>query len=93
MEELFKGNPAKFPSNNTEEQNSVYKLLDMLDKTYIKPDPKIIDKFPNTDGEITITDQQQYPIGKIELQIKTLPSKDLEKPRYQCDRPFLNIAK
>lgn len=90
MSKIFDSKPAKFPKNNTEEYNSVIKLLDILDKNQIKPDPKFIDKFPNTDGDCSITDKEQYPIGKIEIQIKTLPDSELETPKYQCDLPFLS---
>jgi len=90
MTKIFDSKPAKFPNNNTEEYNSVLKLLDILDKDQIKPDPKLIDKFPNTDGECSITDREQYPIGKIEIQIKTLPDSELKSPKYQCDLSFLS---
>ena len=88
-EKIFSAKPAVFPSNNTEEQNSVIKLLDILDKSRIKPEATFMDKYPNTDGYITITDPKQYPIGKCEIQIKTLPDVNLEKPKYQCTLPFL----
>ncbi|MDY7396339.1 hypothetical protein UMM65_13895 [Aureibaculum sp. 2210JD6-5] len=90
MDKIFDSKPARFPNNNTEEYNSVIKLLDILDKNQIKPDPKLIDKFPNTDGECSITDKEQYPVGKIEIQIKTLPDSELKSPKYQCDLPFLS---
>jgi hypothetical protein len=90
MEKIFDSKPARFPNNNTEEYNSVIKLLDLLDKNQIKPDPKLIDKFPNTDGVITITDKEQFPIGKCEIQIKTLPDSEINTPKYQCELPFLS---
>ncbi|MDN5215089.1 DUF4365 domain-containing protein [Fulvivirgaceae bacterium BMA12] len=90
MGKLFDSKPAKFPKNNSEEYNSVIKLLDILDKNRIKPDPKLIDKFPNTDGEITVVDELQHPIGKCEIQIKTLPDTKVKTPKYQCDLPFLS---
>ncbi|MEE1964315.1 DUF4365 domain-containing protein [Allomuricauda taeanensis] len=90
MDKIFNSKPAKFPNNNTEEYKSVIKLLDILDKNQIKPDPKLIDKFPNTDGECSITDKEQFPIGKVEIQIKTLPDSEVESPKYQCDIPFLS---
>jgi len=86
---IIKSNPARFPNNSTEELESVYKLLDVLDKNLIKPDPKILDKFPNTDGEITIVNIEQFPMGKCEIQIKTLPEDNIDNPKYQCDKPFL----
>lgn len=89
MSKIFNTKPAKFPKNNTEEYNSVIKLLDILDKNRIKPDPKLIDKFPNTDGDFTIVDINQYPLGKCELQIKTLPDAKIASPSYQCTLPFL----
>nr|WP_294921840.1 hypothetical protein [uncultured Flavobacterium sp.] len=90
MSKIFNSKPARFPNNNTEEYNSVIKLLDILDKSRIKPDPKLIDKFPNTDGEFTIVDESDYPIGKCELQIKTLPDHNIISPKYQCTLPFLS---
>jgi len=92
MNKIFNSKPSRFPNNTTEEYNSVFKLLDLLDKNRIKPDPKLIDKFPNTDGEITIVDQDQFPIGKCEIQIKTLPDSEIEKPKYQCDVTFLSYC-
>lgn len=89
-ERIFNAKPAVFPANNTEEQNSVIKLLDILDKSRIKPEATFMDKYPNTDGYITITDVKQYPIGKCEIQIKTLPDINLVKPHYQCTLPFLS---
>lgn len=89
-ERIFNAKPAVFPANNTEEQNSVIKLLDILDKSRIKPEATFMDKYPNTDGYITITDDKQYPIGKCEIQIKTLPDINLVKPKYQCTLPFLS---
>jgi hypothetical protein len=92
MGKIFNSKPAKFPDTTTEEMNSVFKLLDLLDKSRIKPDPKLIDKFPNTDGEITIVDAEQYPIGKCEIQIKTLPDSDILIPKFQCELPFLSYC-
>lgn len=92
MGKIFNSKPAKFPNNTTEELNSVYKLLDLFDKKRIISDPKIIDKFPNTDGEITIIDSEQYPIGKCEIQIKTLPDSEVKTPKYQCELPFLSYC-
>lgn len=89
-ERIFSAKPAVFPAYNTEEQNSVIKLLDILDKSRIKPEATFMDKYPNTDGYITITDAKQYPIGKCEIQIKTLPDINLDKPKYQCTLPFLS---
>ncbi len=92
MDKIFNSKPARFPNNTTEEFNSVFKLLDLLDKSRIKPDPKLIDKFPNTDGEITIVDAEQFPIGKCEIQIKTLPDSEVTTPKYQCELPFLSYC-
>jgi len=92
MGKIFDSKPAKFPITTTEEMNSVFKFLDLINKSRIKPDPKLIDKFPNTDGEITIVDIEQYPIGKCEIQIKTLPDSDLATPKFQCELPFLSFC-
>ena len=86
---IINAKPAKYPDTNTAEHISVYKFLDIVDKTSIKPDPKLMDKYPNTDGYIEIVDKNQIPIGKCEIQIKTLADKFIDTPKHQCDLPFL----
>ncbi len=41
---------------------------------------------PNTDGEVELTDQDDQPIGKLEVQVKALNPKYLSKPKL-CNIP------
>lgn len=92
MEKFIDASPAGFSANNTYEINSVFKLADILDKRVLKPDFSHGDKFPNIDGHIVIVNERQVQIGKLEVQIKTLPDKDLESPKFQCPVAFLSYS-
>ncbi|MBS0032072.1 DUF4365 domain-containing protein [Chitinophaga sp. 22321] len=81
------GLPAPYSPTTASEMNSMSKLKDMLNKHFVKPDLKEQDKLPGIDGYLEMTDEAQYPNGKLEVQVKTL--KKTSPPRYQCDLPFL----
>ncbi len=92
MESLIKVPPAAFPPHNTPEMNSVIKLQDLLDKKLVKPDLKFMDKWPNIDGYLAVVDESETQIGKLEVQIKTLPDDHIQKPKYQCPLSFLSYC-
>jgi hypothetical protein len=74
-------NPAAYPSRNTEEQEALRAFENLLDLKFTKPDLKRLDTRPNTDGTIEIVDEEQRPLGKIEVQVKKIPDGDTS---YQC---------
>ena len=92
MEKIIDGNPASFPSRNSEEMNSVFTLGYLLDTKLLKPEFNCLDKFPNIDGYITIVNERDGPIGKIEVQIKTLPDNSINTPKFQCSKDFLSYC-
>jgi len=53
-----------------------------VDRSHVKCDIKKRDKYPNFDGYIEIVDDQGYPQGKLEVQVKTLPPGAVA---YYCD--------
>ncbi len=58
------------------------------------PDIKSNDTWPNIDGYIEVTDKEGFPIGKLEVQIKKLPSKNINPPKYSFnDDKFLSYCK
>lgn len=79
-------NPASYPPNNTEELQAVITFLGLLNVKYAKPDPNWLDKMPNTDGLIEIVDEEQCPLGKIEVQIKKIPD---GATSFQCPLELL----
>ena len=74
-------NPAAYPNRNTEEQEALRAFENLLDLKFTKPDLKRLDNRPNTDGTIEIVDDEQRPLGKIEVQVKKIPDGETS---YQC---------
>jgi hypothetical protein len=74
-------NPAPYPGNSAEEMQAVAVLLSLLDLRYAKPDIRVLDKRPNSDGQIEIVDEEQRSLGKIEVQVKKIPDGHIS---YQC---------
>ena len=89
---IINSSPAPYPNKNTEEMESVFKLLDLLDKKIVKPDVQFLDKVPNTDGSFTIVDRTEVPIGKIDVQVKTLPDVNVANPKLQVALSFLSAC-
>ncbi|MCA9459821.1 MAG: DUF4365 domain-containing protein [Nanoarchaeota archaeon] len=89
MKRIIKAKAAPYPKTNTKELEAVITFESLIDPNRIKPDIKIFDKIPNTDGLIEIVDLEQIPIGKIEIQIKYLNPYNYKTPKYQCDKKFL----
>src|SRR5690242_2806325 len=85
----IEGHPAPY-SPTTPAEIDAKKTFDFVtDSRYIKGDIHVSDKIPNTDGTIEITDHAQVPVGKLEVQLKTLDKSNLKSPKYQCSRSFL----
>lgn len=89
INKIINANPSPYPQTNTSEINAVTTLCHILDKGRIKPALNALDKIPNVDGHIEIVNENQQPLGKIEVQVKFLPSKKNDKPKHQCEIQFL----
>lgn len=81
--------PATYPSTATSELKSKRTFMDLLDAHFVKGDLDTLDKNPNTDGILTINDTDQAPIGKIEIQLKTLSPTKYHNPGYSLDESFI----
>lgn len=98
-EKKFVKKPAGYPKTSATEQTVKDIFNYLLDRVYIKGDLRTLDKVPNSDGILEITDEEQFPIGKIDVQLKTLQVKNYSKPCYQvedsllayCDRSILPV--
>lgn len=88
---IIKEAPAPFAKNTVPEVSSKDILHRLLDRRYVMGDINTSDKNPNSDGLLWITDGKQHPVGKIEVQLKTLPIKS-KAPKYSCTRPFLSYC-
>ena len=67
---IIDASPAPYPKTSTPEYLSVVTLIHILNKSRIKLDLNILDKFPNTDGIFEIVTEDQVPIGKLDIQVK-----------------------
>jgi hypothetical protein len=85
--------PAAYPANSTEELSATTIFKSLIDLSQVKPDIKELDKFPNIDGYLELTNISQLPIGKLEVQIKKLGNKKQGKPSHQIKLEFLSYCK
>lgn len=90
--EIFKSNPTPYSYSSTAESDSITILDYILDSNQIKSQLAKNDKTPNIDGYLELVDEGAYPVGKLEIQVKTLGSKNLKKPKYQCKKGFLSYC-
>jgi hypothetical protein len=84
--------PAPYSPSDAPEVEAIDTFKSLIDHKRIKADIKERDKYPNIDGYIEIVTESGYPIGKLEVQIKKLPERNLEKPRYSCHRTLFSYV-
>jgi hypothetical protein len=88
-DKIIDSEPAPYSKTSVQEIRTVNIFNYLVNSTYVKPFVDTSDKIPNIDGTIDITDENQYSLGKIEVQLKTLDEKNLNNPKYQCKLSFL----
>jgi len=86
---IINADSAPYPKTSTPEMDAVATLVHILDKSRLKPTISVLDKVPNVDGYIEIVNEEQQPLGKLEVQVKFLPESKAEKPKHQCELQFL----
>ena len=84
--------PAKYPDTSPAEIEAISMFMSILDKVHVKPYLNYMDKIPNYDGYLELTDDNQIPVGKVDVQVKILPEKDASDPKYQCDIDFIEYC-
>ncbi len=85
---LIKGKPASYSSTSAAEIESRNIFYQLIDTRFIKGEIRVLDKYPNSDGILEITDSEGIPIGKIDIQLKTLKPRNYSSPVYSCEREF-----
>ncbi len=81
--------PKPYSNSDTAEIESLNVFRRKVNSNYIKLDIKERDKFPNIDGYAEIVTVEQIPIGKIEVQIKTIRNGDAN---YYIDSSLFSYA-
>ncbi|MBT1690652.1 DUF4365 domain-containing protein [Dawidia soli] len=81
--------PAPYSSTSTPEARSKKILEYHLDDYFVKGETKIDDKVPNVDGVLELVDEGRYPIGKFQVQVKTIQLGPTGIAKHQCEKSFL----
>jgi len=72
--------PAPYSNTDFQENESVFLFESKIDRKCIKTQIKTREKIPNVDGYIEIVDEDNVPIYKFEIQIRTIKN----KKSYYC---------
>jgi hypothetical protein len=73
--------PAPYATTDAAEYDAVITFESLIDSRFVKPDIRVRDKHPNVDGTIEIVDQNQVPLGKLEVQVRKI---EAGKRKYSC---------
>lgn len=84
--------PAGYSNTDTAEVRAVNTLKYITDDSLVKKDINARDKYPNVDGfiEPIKPDTESIPLGRIYVQVKKLPEKYSDRPRFQAKRATLS---
>ena len=87
--------PAKHSVSSSEEQQAVNLVSAWIAKTKrATPDIRALDRWPNIDGYIEVTDEDGFPRGKFEVQVKKLSDDHIKNKRYSFpDNHFLSYCR
>lgn len=89
---IKKMRPAKYSNNAISESKSIALLELILDKSKVITHLSKNDKTPNYDGFIEVIDNEGYPVGKIETQIKT-HRENYTSPSFSVELKLLVYAR
>ncbi len=81
------------PYSNTDkaETQAVDTFKKLLNHEKVKADIKERDKYPNIDGYVELVNGNRSPIGKLEVQIRTLPENG-DKHKLQCPISLISYS-
>lgn len=89
---IFNAKPAKYPWTNIAESDAIAIFDYIINRQNVKTHLNKMDKIPNYDGYLEITEDDQTPIGIIFVQIKKLSNDELDEPKYQCHSKLLSFC-
>ena len=89
---LINAQPAPYPNTSGSESTSVVLFHTFLNRQLVKGYVTVMDKIPNSDGILTITGTDQIPVGRLDVQLKTLDRRKQKRPVFQCELELLSYA-
>ncbi len=82
--------PKPYPPTDSAEQETVATLQSLIDSRFVKTDIRTRDKYPNIDGTFELVDEQQVPLGKIEIQVRKIGN---EEKKISCPASLVGYSK
>jgi len=82
--------PAPYSHTDTAEREAIATLKYFIDQQFIKSEIRECDKTPNRDGTLELVDQDEMPIGKLEVQIKKIPK---GATTYSCPSSLIGYSR
>ena len=77
MDKIINSEPARYPETSVPESDALAVFEYIICRRNVKSYLNKMDKIPNYDGHIEITENDQTPIGKLDVQLKKLSDDDL----------------
>jgi len=74
--------PKPYPPTDSAEQDAKVVFENLIDRNIVKADIRTRDKYPNIDGTIELVDEHQLPIGKFDIQLRSIPE---GQTSYVCE--------
>ncbi len=74
--------PKQYPANDSSEQDAKTVLESLVDSHFVKLDIRTRDKVPNVDGTIELVNEKSVPIGKLDIQLRSIPKGHTS---YNCE--------
>ena len=66
--------PAPYPNTDSAEFDAITVFRSLVDSRTVKLDVKERDKFPNIDGTAELVDENLIPLGKVDVQVRKIPT-------------------
>lgn len=88
MNEIIR--PTPYSPTDSDEVQAIKIFDQSLDSKLVKSDIRKRDKTPNVDGYLEIVDENQVPVGKIEIQVRKIPEGE---KKHSCDLGLFAYAR
>ncbi len=82
--------PAPYSKTDSAEFDAITVLRTLVSSKTVKLDVKERDKIPNVDGTAELVDEGGYPLGKVEVQVRKIPTGQLW---YDCETELFAYSK
>ncbi len=82
MSQEYDMEPKQYPQTDSSERDARTVLESLLDSRFAKANLEVADSTPHIDGTIELVDENLRPIGKFEVQLRSIPK---GQTSYNCE--------